>query len=72
MVESFIRGDDRSIRFANRIEEYASTHFRGSEAAEELIEALATYRPGGGTFLLDEDGLRRQLEYALRTWLSHD
>ena len=70
MVERFLRGDDHSITFANRIEEYASRHFRDVEAAEELVEALATYRPAGGEFLLDEAALRKHLEYALRTWLS--
>jgi hypothetical protein len=70
MIERFLRGEDCSVRFANRIEEYLDGHFRGTPIHEELIEPLATYRPGGGEFLVDEDELARKLRYASETWLS--
>lgn len=47
MIGRFVRGEDPSVAFANEIEKYTSQHFRGTTDAEELMEALATYRPGG-------------------------
>ncbi|MBV9131239.1 MAG: hypothetical protein JO020_16760 [Chloroflexi bacterium] len=65
MLERFVRGDDRSIRFANEIEQYLDDNFRGTRLHEELIEPLATYRPGGGEFLVNENELVQQFEYAI-------
>lgn len=70
MLERFLRGEDRSLRFVNAIEAHLDKNFRGTPIYEDLIEPLATYRPGGGEFLIDEDELARKFEYALRTWLS--
>jgi len=70
MINRFLSGEDRSLRFANQIERYLDEHFRGTPIYEELIEPLATYRPGGGEFLIDENDLLHKFEYAVRTWLG--
>jgi hypothetical protein len=72
MMERFVRGHDRSVPFANQIEQYLDEHFRATPIHEELIEPLATYRPGGGEFLVNESELVQEFEYAMRTWLSSD
>lgn len=71
MMDRFIRGDDRSLRFANEIEAFLDRYFRGTPIYDELIEPLATYRPGGGEFLINEEELSRKFDYAIRTWLTH-
>jgi hypothetical protein len=65
MLVSFVDGTDRSLRFANEIEGVLLDHFRDDEAFEDLLIALASYRPGGGDYLYDEDSLRRVCSEAL-------
>lgn len=55
LMERFLRGEDRSVRFTNQIEAFMSEKFRRTDIYEELMEDLATYSPGGGEFLIDED-----------------
>jgi|HubBroStandDraft_6_1064221.scaffolds.fasta_scaffold179995_2 hypothetical protein len=71
-MERFLRGEDRSVRFTNQIETFMSENFGGTDIYEELIEDLATYSPGGGEFLMDEDRLANKFEYVIRRWLSPD
>jgi hypothetical protein len=66
MLERFVRGDDRSLKYVNRIEEYVASNFYGDERFEDLTETLATYRPEGGEHLIDEDHLVRKLEYVIK------
>jgi hypothetical protein len=70
MLDRFVRGEDRSVRYANEIEELLSRDFRNTPIYDELVEDLATYRPGGGQFLIDEPRLARKFEFAIREWLS--
>jgi hypothetical protein len=66
MLERFVRGDDRSLKYVNTIEEYVASNFsRDDDYFEDLIEALATYRPAGGKHLIDEEHLVRKLEYVI-------
>ena len=70
MMEAFIRGDDRSLNFVNRLENVLTDSFRNEPMYEELAGALATYTPGGGEFLINEEELARELRYALDQFLS--
>ena len=58
MLGSFIDGRNRSLRFANEIEGVLLEHFPEDETFEDLLLALASYRPGGGEYLFDEASLR--------------
>ena len=69
-MEAFIRGDDRSLNFVNRLENVLTDSFRKEPIYEELAGALATYTPGGGEFLINEEELARELRYALDQFLS--
>jgi hypothetical protein len=70
MMETFIRGDDRSVSLVNKIEESLRQHFRGEPIYEELVEDLATYSPGGGEFLTDERALADKFGYAINRWMK--
>ena len=69
MMETFIRGEDRSLSLVNKIEESLRQSFRGQPIYEELAEDLATYSPGGGEFLTDEKTLTREFHYAIDRWM---
>ena len=69
MMESFIRGDDRSLNFVSRIEILLRDSFRNEPIYEELAESLALYSPGGGPHLLNEAQLARELRYTLDQFL---
>ena len=55
LIDTFVRGDDRSIAQANAIE-FALRDLEtvDAETIDDLIVALAMYCPGGGEFLFDE------------------
>lgn len=72
MLERFLRGDDRSLRFANEIEDLLDREFRGTAIHEELIEDLARYRPGGGPYLLNEEALAKKIDYVISVFLTKD
>jgi hypothetical protein len=59
LLESFVAGEDRSVRFANGIEGLLLEAFPDDDALEDLLVALASYRPGGGEYLYDEAALVR-------------
>lgn len=60
-----MRGDDRSAAFASKIEGFVIEHFYENEALQDLLEALASYSPGGGEFLYDEAALSKVIERSL-------
>lgn len=66
IIQRFVDGDDISIALANRIEVTSNDTFGDDEAMDDVGLMLASYRPGGGTFLYDED----QIALALRRVLS--
>jgi len=72
MMESFIRGDDRSLNFVNKLEDLLRTSFRSEPIYEELAGYLATYTPGGGRSLIDEEDLARQLRYVLDQFMREE
>lgn len=66
LIEGFIYGEDISIKAANAIELALHDMFPADDRAQELVEMLASYRPGGGEFLYDEMQVRSKLEAFLR------
>lgn len=66
LMETFVSGRDRSMAHVDRIEGLLIEHFQDSELFEELSPAVASYRPGGGEYLIDEDSLASEFRYALR------
>jgi hypothetical protein len=72
MMESFVRGDDRSLNFVNQIERRLNESFRNDPIYEELADAVARYSPGGGRSLVDEAGLARQFRYVFDHFLKED
>ncbi len=66
LMEVFVSGRDRSMAHVDRIEGLLIEHFQDSELFEELSPAVASYRPGGGEHLLDEEALASAFRYALR------
>jgi hypothetical protein len=66
LMDDFISGRDRSMRHVDRIESVLIEHFLESELYEDLSPAVASYRPGGGEHLLDEEALATEFRYVLR------
>jgi hypothetical protein len=54
LLEVFVSGTDRSVKFANEIEGQIALEFPEDHPVQELAEELAQYRPGGGDFLISE------------------
>ena len=66
LIERFIRGEDVSIRAANAIEVELADALPADDRAQELVDMLASYRPGGGDLLYDETQVRSKLVAFLR------
>jgi hypothetical protein len=66
LMETFVRGGDRSMALVDRIEGLLIQCFQDSELYEELSPAVASYPPGGGDHLFDEEALAAEFRYALQ------
>ena len=65
MLKAFVGGTDPSIRAANEIEGFLLENFPDDDGFEDLLIALACYRPGGGDNLYDENSIRQVCNDAL-------
>ena len=65
-LETFASGENRSLTTANEIEGQIATKFPSDHAIQDLAEAFAQYRPGGGDFLFSEEDMLPQV----RRWLA--
>jgi hypothetical protein len=54
LLRAFVLGVDRSVAAAGQIEVALAQQFPEDDRFEDLLLALASYRPGGGEFLYDE------------------
>jgi hypothetical protein len=54
---AFVRGDDRSLALAGKLEVAIDEAFPDDEECQDLVLVLASYRPGGGDYLYDEDAI---------------
>lgn len=61
LVDKFITGKDCSIATANKIEVAIDDAFPDNEFIQDTVLMLASYRPGGGDFLYNEEALKGRL-----------
>jgi hypothetical protein len=57
MLDAFIEGQDRSLALAGRLEVAIDEAFPDDTECQDLVLALASYRPGGGDHLYDEEAI---------------
>jgi len=55
LIDHFTENGDISIESANRIETALHDAFPADEYVQDIVDMLASYRPGGGDFLYDTD-----------------
>jgi hypothetical protein len=65
LFHRFISGEDRSLHLAGEIEGAIASTFPNDERFEDVLHALASYRPGGGPFLYDEEAMVAKCQAAL-------
>jgi hypothetical protein len=65
-IAAFVAGSDHSKQAAWRLEGIIRTARLGSQALEDLADALAQYQPGGGQYLHDEAEIMRICRGTLR------
>jgi len=71
LIERFCSGTDISVKAANAIEVALDDAFPDDGQAQDIVLCLASYRPGGGEFLYDEQEVGKQLN-SLLPRLSED
>jgi hypothetical protein len=64
-IERFIDGSEVSLESAGLIEVGLDDAFPDNDRISETVLMLASYRPGGGEFLYDEDQMRLELVQVL-------
>lgn len=65
LLEKFINGENQSINFAAEIETAFAETFPEDERFDDLMDILASYHPGGGELLYDENQLKKECEWVL-------
>jgi hypothetical protein len=68
VVDKFISGDECSISMSNIIEVALDDLFPNDAEVQDVVEALASYRSGGGEYLYDERQVIMKL-VRIREWL---
>jgi hypothetical protein len=71
LLVRFISGKDRSRRLAGELEVAIDREFPEDEDWQDVVHALACYRPAGGEYLYDEHGILPKCRWALSA-LSHN
>lgn len=62
LIDIFISGQDVSISHANRIEVAIDDEFPDNDYMQDVVGILASYRPGGGDYLYDEEFVTNKLQ----------
>ena len=70
MLEAFIADRDRSLALAGTLEVALDRAFPQDERFEDLVLALASYRPGGGDLLYSEETIQPLCQTALAEILA--
>lgn len=65
LLQRFITGEDQSLALAGDLEGALTETFAKDERFEDLLDALASYRPGGGPYLYNESQLVLKCQAAL-------
>lgn len=66
LMQRFVSGSDRSLALAGEIEVGLAESFGEREPFADLSLALASYRPGGGVYLYDEEQIVVQMRHAMQ------
>lgn len=66
LMRTFVSGADRSLAHVNRIEGLLIEFFQDSELYDELSTVVASYSPGGGEHLYDEEAAAAEFRDVLR------
>lgn len=61
LLNRFCSGPDVSIKSANAIEAALDDAFPKDDEVQDVVLALASYRPSGGEFLYDEAQIKKRL-----------
>ena len=61
LINYFVSGQDISIARANEIEVAIDDEYPDDDFMQNVVEMLASYRPGGGDFLYDEEVMKNKL-----------
>jgi hypothetical protein len=69
-LERFLRGDDRSMQWANDAETLLDELEARDDLLDELQDDLSLYRPGGGPYLIDEGAMESRVRHTLKTLSS--
>lgn len=64
-LRDFVENRDRSLAAAGRLEVALDALFPEDEAVQDVVLALASYRPGGGDFLYDEHAITKMCRWVL-------
>jgi len=70
LIDKFIIGVDRSIRLAGELEVALDVTFPNDDYIQDVIEILASYRPGGGDYLYDEEQVIQKLKQVKEVYLN--
>lgn len=57
LIERFVSRRDASVALANEIEVAIDDEFPDDDYMQGVVEMLASYRPGGGDYLYDEQAV---------------
>jgi hypothetical protein len=57
MLRQFASGTNRSRELAGKLEVALDREYPNDDECQELVLALASYEPGGGEFLFDENAI---------------
>lgn len=66
MLRDFVDGRDRSLTAAGHLEVALEEMFPDDEEVADVVLALASYRPGGGEYLYDEQQITKLCQWLLR------
>lgn len=72
LLRRFVSGADRSAELAGELEVAIDTLFPDGEDWQDLVHALASYRPAGGTYLYDAQQIVPKCEWAIEALGARD
>ena len=71
-IDRFICKEDVSVANANEIEVVIDDQFPDDDFMQDTVEMLASYRPGGGDYLYDEEQVITRLKKVRERFLGSD
>lgn len=65
MLNKFISREDCSMEIAGKIEVALDELFPDNDEIQDFVTCFASYRPGGGDYLYDEESMIKESEILL-------